>query len=92
MGFALRKYDQLPLAVVGALRRGDQIEAIKLLREDRQIGLKEAKDEVERYLQANPALLHQMQAKQAAAARSLRLWVLALLGTAILAYFTLIGS
>jgi hypothetical protein len=31
-----------------------------------------------------------MQAKQAAAARTLQLWVLALLGIAILAYFTLI--
>lgn len=91
MGFALRKHDQLPLSVVAALRRGDKIEAIKLLREDQQIGLKEAKAEIDRYLQANPALSQQMQAKQAAAARTLQLWVLTLLGIAILAYFTLIG-
>jgi ribosomal protein L7/L12 len=91
MGYALHKHDHLPLSVVAALRRGDKIEAIKLLREDRQIGLKEAKEEVERYLQGNPALFQQMQAKQAAAARTLQLWVLALLGIAILAYFAFAG-
>jgi ribosomal protein L7/L12 len=91
MGFALRKHDHLPLSVVAALRRGNQIEAIKLLREDRQIGLKEAKEDVEQYLQSHPALRRQMEEKQSAAARTLRLWVLALLGIAILAYFTLIG-
>jgi hypothetical protein len=32
-----------------------------------------------------------MQAKQAAAARTLQLWVLALLGIAILAYFAFAG-
>ncbi|MGE3154267.1 MAG: 50S ribosomal protein L7/L12 [Nitrospiraceae bacterium] len=91
MGFALRKHDQPPLSVVAALRRGEKVEAIKLLREDRQIGLKEAKDEVDRYLQANPALLQQMQAKQAAMVQRLQLWVLVLLGIAIMAYVTLIG-
>lgn len=91
MGFALHKHDQLPLAVLGALRRGDKIEAIKLLREDQQIGLKEAKAEIDRYLQANPALLQQMQAKQAAMIHRLQFWVLVLLVVAILAYVTLIG-
>ncbi len=37
----------LPDKVVDALRRGDKIEAIKLLREQTGIGLKEAKDAVE---------------------------------------------
>ncbi|MEX5213937.1 MAG: hypothetical protein NW703_07200 [Nitrospiraceae bacterium] len=91
MGFALRKHDQLPLPVVAALRRGEKIEAIKLLREDRQVGLKEAKDEVDRYLQANPALLQQMQAKQAATLQRFQLLVLVLIGIAIMAYFALIG-
>ena len=91
MGFALHKHGQLPLPVVAALRRGDKIEAIKLLREDQQIGLKEAKAEIDRYLQANPGLLQQMQAKQAATVHRLQLWVLVLLGIAILAYLTLFG-
>ena len=37
----------LPGKVVDALRRGDKIGAIKLLREQTGIGLKEAKDAVE---------------------------------------------
>ena len=37
----------LPDKVVDALRRGDKIEAIKLLREQTGVGLKQAKDAVE---------------------------------------------
>ncbi|MDO9617389.1 MAG: ribosomal protein L7/L12 [Pseudomonas sp.] len=39
----------LPAEVVAALERGQKIEAIKLLRELRGIGLKEAKDAVDDY-------------------------------------------
>lgn len=39
--------DKLPANVLDALRRGQKIEAIKLLREQTGIGLKEAKDAVE---------------------------------------------
>lgn len=41
--------DALPPEVMAALDRGQKIEAIKLLRECKGIGLKEAKDEVDRY-------------------------------------------
>jgi ribosomal protein L7/L12 len=92
MGFALRKHDHLSLPVVAALRRGNKIEAITLLREDLQIGLKEAKEEIEQYLESQPALRRQMEEKQAAAARALKLWAIVLLGIAILAYFALIGA
>lgn len=40
----------LPEDVLDALRRGQKIKAIKLLREQRGIGLKEAKDIVDQYL------------------------------------------
>jgi hypothetical protein len=40
--------DSLPAEVVDALRRGNKIEAIKLLRNATGLGLKEAKDAVER--------------------------------------------
>lgn len=40
-------YDQLPAEVVAELNRGNKIEAIKLLREARSLGLKEAKDIVD---------------------------------------------
>ncbi|WP_371136059.1 ribosomal protein L7/L12 [Pseudomonas sp.] len=46
----MAEFDQgLPVEVVAALERGQKIEAIKLLRELRGMGLKEAKDAVDGY-------------------------------------------
>lgn len=39
--------NELPVVVVAAMQRGAKIEAIKFLRDQRNIGLKEAKDLVE---------------------------------------------
>jgi ribosomal protein L7/L12 len=39
----------LPFAVAAALRKGDKLEAIRLMREKGGLGLKEAKDAVEAY-------------------------------------------
>ena len=47
--------DGLPAEVVAAIQSGRKIHAIKLLREVRGIGLKEAKHAVEAYMQANPS-------------------------------------
>lgn len=44
-----RMSDELPREVVAALRQNKKIEAIKLLRESRNLGLKEAKDIIDRY-------------------------------------------
>ena len=41
-------------AVLDAIRRGRKIEAIKLLREEGALGLKEAKDEVDAYMRNHP--------------------------------------
>jgi len=41
-------------AVTEALRRGQKIEAIKLLRVEAGIGLKDAKERVEQFLEENP--------------------------------------
>jgi len=48
--------DGLPPEVVSALRSGRKIEAIKLLREAKGIGLKEAKHAVDAYIRANPSI------------------------------------
>ena len=45
---------QLPLEAVQALRRGNEIEAIRIVREKARIGLKEAKDTVDAYRRGNP--------------------------------------
>lgn len=46
----------LPTDVIAALHEGRNIDAIKLLREQRGIGLKEAKHEVDAYLREHPEL------------------------------------
>lgn len=46
----------LPAEVVNAIHAGRKIEAIKLLREDRNLGLKEAKQAVDAYIRANPSV------------------------------------
>ncbi|WP_409079661.1 ribosomal protein L7/L12 [Pseudomonas sp. SG20056] len=52
----MTEFDQdLPVEVAAALERGQKIEAIKLLRELRGIGLKEAKDVVDGYVPARRA-------------------------------------
>ena len=46
---------ELPDDVLAAIRANRKIEAIKLLREHQKIGLKEAKDIVDAYIQQHPA-------------------------------------
>lgn len=46
----------LPADALAALHEGRKIDAIKLLRAQRGIGLKEAKDEVDAYLREHPEL------------------------------------
>lgn len=54
----------LPAAAVAALTRGNKIAAIKILRRERDIGLKEAKDIVDDYVAGQPALADAFAAAQ----------------------------
>jgi len=73
---------QIPAGAIAALQNGNKIEAIKIVRMERNIGLKEAKDAVEAYVAAQPALQATMAAAQKQGAAGLLRWliVLALLG------------
>jgi len=51
----MRAAPDLPDTVVSAIRANRKIEAIKILRDERGLGLKEAKHEVEAYMRANPS-------------------------------------
>ena len=82
----------LSIAAVSALHLGNKIEAIKIVREERSIGLKEAKDAVEDYVRTHPALASSLAATQAEAKRSALLWIAALIGLALLAYYFLTKS
>jgi hypothetical protein len=46
----------LPQAALEALRRGRQIEAIKIVRQEQSLGLKEAKERVDLYRATHPVL------------------------------------
>jgi len=55
----------LPNAAVEMLWRGDVIAAIKVVRVQRNLGLKEAKDLVDAYIRSQPSLRQKMEQAQA---------------------------
>ncbi len=60
MANKLRRGSDLPRAAVEALRRGNLIDAIKVVRQERNIGFKEAKEVVEIHIASQPALKKKM--------------------------------
>jgi hypothetical protein len=74
---------------ISALQHGNKIEAIKLVREEQGLGLKEAKDEVEEYLRTQPSLQATLATAQTHANRSILLWLLVLIGGGFLLYVLL---
>jgi len=79
----------LSTAAISALHHGNKIEAIKIIREERNIGLKEAKDAVEDYVRSQPALQSSLAAAQNETIRSVLLWLAALVALALIAYYFL---
>lgn len=54
----------LPPAALQALQQGRRIEAIKIVRTEHNLGLKQAKEQVEQYMQQHPELLRQSRVAQ----------------------------
>ena len=81
----------LPLSngAISALHRGNKIEAIKIVREERNLGLKEAKDVVDDYVRSQPAVKASLAVAQNEAKRSALLWLAALIALALLGYYFL---
>jgi hypothetical protein len=78
----------LPNAPVEMLWRGEVIEAIKLVRSERSLGLKEAKDLVDAYIRSQPSLRQKMEQTQAEMWQKLkRGLIVALIFAAAAAYF-----
>ena len=69
----------LPPAAMTALWQGHRIEAIKLVRLKQNIGLYEAEDVIDTYLQSQPALRNRINATQADAREGLLRWLMFLL-------------
>ncbi|MGE0812738.1 MAG: ribosomal protein L7/L12 [Vicinamibacterales bacterium] len=68
--------DDLPAAAVEALRRQDKIGAIKIVREQSHLGLKEAKDAVEAYVDRHPDLKAAMQEASSQGVSRLLVWAI----------------
>ena len=82
MGNKPRHSSDLPKAAIEALWQGNVIEAIKVVRQERTIGLKEAKDVVDSYIGSQPALKKKMDQVLATAQQRFVRW---LIGSLVLA-------
>lgn len=73
--------DSLPPAALQALQQGRMIEAIKIVRTEHNLSLKQAKEQVEQYMQQHPELLRQSRVAQKQQQGSVQrvMWVLGLL-------------
>lgn len=79
----------LSAAAMSALHEGNKIKAIKIVREERNIGLKEAKDAVEAFVRSQPSLQSSFEAARSGANRNALLWIVGVVVIALLAYFLL---
>ncbi len=70
--------EAIPLAAVAALQNGKFIEAVKIVRQARGIGLKDAKDTVDSYVASEPLVRSRLAAARAETRRSALLWGIAL--------------
>lgn len=69
----------LPKAAVEALWHGNVIEAIKVVREERNIGLKEAKSLVNAYIASQPAIKKKIDQVLATAQQRFTRWLVGFL-------------
>ncbi len=82
-----------PLSAIPALERGQTIEAIKIVRLERGLGLKESKDLVDAYLKSRPELQRRLAAAQAEAWQGFVRWlVIFLVLAAVAAYVVMQGK
>ena len=79
MGNKSRRPSDLPKAAVDALWHGNVIEAIRVVRQERNIGLKEAKDLVDVYIASQPALKKKMDQVLATARQRFIRWLVGFL-------------
>jgi ribosomal protein L7/L12 len=81
----LGQSQELPAAAIEALTKGHKIEAIKILRQETDLSLKQAKDAVDMYLGSRPELASQIQ-RSSAPDKRLKLWLVVLFVAIFLLY------
>jgi hypothetical protein len=77
----------LPETAVAALYKGSKIEAIKIVRQARGIGLKGAKEAVEAYIQSQPMLQRRMAEIDSARRRGCLPWIFLAAAVAAAGYY-----
>lgn len=82
----------LPSAAIAALQKGNKIEAIKIVRVERNLGLKEAKDCVEDHVRRDPLLKRKLEEAQAEAKKGFMFWLVVLLALGAAVYYFLAGK
>lgn len=81
--------EPLPPAAVAALQAGNKIEAIRMVREARNLGLKEAKDAVDAYLATQPALQASLAERAKEAQQMALRWLAGVVLLLVALYFVL---
>jgi ribosomal protein L7/L12 len=74
-----RRASDLPKAAVEALWHGNVIEAITVVRQERNVGLKEAKDVVDGYIASQPTLKKKLDQVLATARQRFIRWLVGFL-------------
>jgi len=65
----------MPFTAITAMENGNKIDAIKIVREETGLGLKEAKELVEQYVKQNPAIKTQLEVQQRESMQGLK-WLI----------------
>ena len=87
-----RQNAPFPAAAEAALLKGNKIEAIKIVRKERGIDLKEAKDIVEEHVATHTGLQMQMESAQAASRQGFLPWLIAVIVIGALVYYFVAGK
>ncbi|MGD9953840.1 MAG: ribosomal protein L7/L12 [Burkholderiales bacterium] len=81
----------IPAEAVAALEHGSKIEAIKAVRESRGVGLKDAKEIVEDYIERHPGVKARMARANAESAQGALRWLALVAVAGIVAWYFLAG-
>ena len=88
-----RRSPDLPKAAVDALWQGNVIGAIKVVRQEQNVGLKEAKEQVDVYIASQPSLKKKMEQVLETAKKRMVRWLIGFLVLAAgIAYFLMQGA
>lgn len=81
-----------PKEAIAALERGSKIEAIKCIRIAYGVGLKEAKDIVEQFIDKSPNLKNRMVSANVESAKGGLRWLFLIAAIGVLAYYFFAGN